>query len=114
MTPSFPPRRASDLQTGAAVRAFPAIIFERQAATGAAGFAQEPHPAPAGQAEGMVGIHDLAAAGAARRQGVIGQRAKRGLEQRNALVKEEAGRSEERRVGKECVSTCSSRWSAYH
>src|SRR3546814_18258858 len=23
-------------------------------------------------------------------------------------------RSEERRVGKECVSTCSSRWSAYH
>src|SRR3546814_18081605 len=26
----------------------------------------------------------------------------------------EAGRSEERRVGKECVSTCSSRWSPYH
>src|SRR3546814_20045879 len=25
-----------------------------------------------------------------------------------------SGRSEERRVGKECVSTCSSRWSAYH
>src|SRR3546814_14727205 len=24
------------------------------------------------------------------------------------------GRSEERRVGKECVSTCISRWSAYH
>src|SRR3546814_8037223 len=24
------------------------------------------------------------------------------------------GRSEERRVGKECVSTCSSRWSTYH
>src|SRR3546814_3107626 len=24
------------------------------------------------------------------------------------------GRSEERRVGKECVSTCRSRWSAYH
>src|SRR3546814_14418762 len=23
-------------------------------------------------------------------------------------------RSEERRVGKECVSTCTSRWSAYH
>src|SRR3546814_15541804 len=23
-------------------------------------------------------------------------------------------RSDERRVGKECVSTCSSRWSAYH
>src|SRR3546814_11064661 len=26
----------------------------------------------------------------------------------------DAGRSEERRVGKECVSTCRSRWSAYH
>src|SRR3546814_13915283 len=25
-----------------------------------------------------------------------------------------AGRSEERRVGKECVSTCRSRWSTYH
>src|SRR3546814_3793703 len=26
----------------------------------------------------------------------------------------QAERSEERRVGKECVSTCSSRWSPYH
>src|SRR3546814_18951346 len=26
----------------------------------------------------------------------------------------EMGRSEERRVGKECVSTCRSRWSPYH
>src|SRR3546814_12177521 len=26
----------------------------------------------------------------------------------------DASRSEERRVGKECVSTCSSRWSPYH
>src|SRR3546814_20827319 len=26
----------------------------------------------------------------------------------------EVNRSEERRVGKECVSTCSSRWSPYH
>src|SRR3546814_14527797 len=26
----------------------------------------------------------------------------------------EGGRSEERRVGKECVSTCRSRWSRYH
>src|SRR3546814_17774683 len=26
----------------------------------------------------------------------------------------EAGRSEERRVGKECVRTCRSRWSPYH
>src|SRR3546814_16752195 len=28
--------------------------------------------------------------------------------------KRSAMRSEERRVGKECVSTCSSRWSPYH
>ena len=26
----------------------------------------------------------------------------------------QAGRSEERRVGKECVTTCRSRWSPYH
>src|SRR3546814_13107532 len=34
-----------------------------------------------------------------------------------ALAREgrhEMGRSEERRVGKECVSTCRSRWSPYH
>src|SRR3546814_12706661 len=30
------------------------------------------------------------------------------------LVVESHGRSEERRVGKECVSTCRSRWSPYH
>src|SRR3546814_1787540 len=29
-------------------------------------------------------------------------------------VQAAAGRSEERRVGKECVSTCRSRWSPYH
>src|SRR3546814_5999989 len=28
--------------------------------------------------------------------------------------REQAVRSEERRVGKECVSTCRSRWSPYH
>src|SRR3546814_2550573 len=30
------------------------------------------------------------------------------------LVKDADARSEERRVGKECVSTCRSRWSPYH
>src|SRR3546814_14267738 len=30
------------------------------------------------------------------------------------LLKQCARRSEERRVGKECVSTCRSRWSPYH
>src|SRR3546814_15631076 len=32
----------------------------------------------------------------------------------NALVLDKWFRSEERRVGKECVSTCRSRWSPYH
>src|SRR3546814_13651220 len=31
-----------------------------------------------------------------------------------SIAKELLGSSEERRVGKECVSTCSSRWSPYH
>src|SRR3546814_5009282 len=31
-----------------------------------------------------------------------------------ALGLPDIGRSEERRVGKECVSTCRSRWSPYH
>src|SRR3546814_12864426 len=29
-------------------------------------------------------------------------------------IPKDIGRSEERRVGKECVSTCRSRWSPYH
>src|SRR3546814_8385409 len=32
----------------------------------------------------------------------------------NAVSLSELTRSEERRVGKECVSTCRSRWSPYH
>src|SRR3546814_19118420 len=32
----------------------------------------------------------------------------------NAIVGHGGQRSEERRVGKECVSTCRSRWSPYH
>src|SRR3546814_3914107 len=34
--------------------------------------------------------------------------------QRGAAVGAGGNRSEERRVGKECVSTCRSRWSPYH
>src|SRR3546814_11427681 len=30
------------------------------------------------------------------------------------VLPRQSGRSEERRVGKECVSTCRSRWSRYH
>src|SRR3546814_10991480 len=36
------------------------------------------------------------------------------LEDLEVLNSIEFGRSEERRVGKECVSTCRSRWSPYH
>src|SRR3546814_20791762 len=32
----------------------------------------------------------------------------------HSQIASEAGRSEERRVGNECVSTCRSRWSPYH
>src|SRR3546814_4449894 len=32
----------------------------------------------------------------------------------NPALQQRAARSEERRVGKECVSTCRSRWSPYH
>src|SRR3546814_4748193 len=35
-------------------------------------------------------------------------------DQRLVARRVEAHRSEERRVGKECVSTCRSRWSPYH
>src|SRR3546814_4580032 len=36
------------------------------------------------------------------------------LEARKYLIVAPAPRSEERRVGKECVSTCRARWSPYH
>src|SRR3546814_3891829 len=48
---------------------------------------------------------------------VLGQRrATQGTRERNQPRKlgPVEGRSEERRVGKECVSTCRSRWSPYH
>src|SRR3546814_1259932 len=36
------------------------------------------------------------------------------LIQRGSSASKDPDRSEERRVGKECVSTCRSRWSPYH
>src|SRR3546814_9707006 len=44
----------------------------------------------------------------------IGARMSRTLVTLSDLVVMVKGRSEERRVGKECVSTCRSRWSPYH
>src|SRR3546814_20004038 len=43
-----------------------------------------------------------------------GQRAQKGHIRGAAPYKVTGKRSEERRVGKECVSTCRSRWSPYH
>src|SRR3546814_15362311 len=48
---------------------------------------------------------------------VAGSRYRGDFEERHKQVLKEIrtrGRSEERRVGKECVSTCRSRWSPYH
>src|SRR3546814_10742285 len=36
------------------------------------------------------------------------------LQMHRAAARDRCDRSEERRVGKECVSTCRSRWSPYH
>src|SRR3546814_8895605 len=65
----------------------------------------EPHPSPGGMerlGEGEVLGH-LAAHGGVAADRVVGL----------PRDKDEL-RSEERRVGKECVSTCRSRWSPYH
>src|SRR3546814_2727918 len=45
------------------------------------------------------------------KQRVAGDRCQIGIIDKSALRND---RSEERRVGKECVSTCRSRWSPYH
>src|SRR3546814_7465347 len=50
------------------------------------------------------------AGGRSRRQGLLEPVAAVG----EADAAETGNRSEERRVGKECVSTCRSRWSPYH
>ena len=46
---------------------------------------------------------------------LFGDRVPRGGQgQQQPRTEREEGRSEERRVGKECVTTCRSRWSPYH
>src|SRR3546814_15265941 len=44
----------------------------------------------------------------------LGQAFSRGIRDGRRTTVLPASRSEERRVGKECVSTCRSRWSPYH
>src|SRR3546814_5287991 len=46
--------------------------------------------------------------------GPICQRRRGSLRRGSSIPQEHPRRSEERRVGKECVSTCRSRWSPYH
>src|SRR3546814_7921532 len=46
--------------------------------------------------------------------GAVAALAKAGGTQADRWLPAIAARSEERRVGKECVSTCRSRWSPYH
>src|SRR3546814_14826761 len=57
-----------------------------------------------------VGDVDLVAAQGQKALGNVNHRFDGGF----ALVGAAQGRSEERRVGKECVSTCRSRWSPIH
>src|SRR3546814_14605149 len=45
---------------------------------------------------------------------LVPEQGKVNLVQGRAIANDKAPRSEERRVGKECVSTCRSRWSPYH
>src|SRR3546814_3732652 len=63
-------------------------------------------------------LRDLQPGLGPRRQGDVGGEvleARRVLVQHRAVVVGPPGqRSEERRVGKECVSTCRYRWSQYH
>src|SRR3546814_11704498 len=56
---------------------------------------------------------ELAALGACRRLAAL-KRLGRAVLQLFGQFLVEALRSEERRVGKECVSTCRSRWTPYH
>src|SRR3546814_1141757 len=63
------------------------------------------------QAAAREGLHPLHGGrqGEARSPGRGGR-----LNARLSAGRVKEGRSEERRVGKECVSTCRSRWSPYH
>src|SRR3546814_2326690 len=57
-------------------------------------------------------VADAVAAGGRAR--TLGQQLRSDLERHRLAGEGLADRSEERRVGKECVSTCKSRWSPYH
>src|SRR3546814_7409217 len=56
-------------------------------------------------------VHAIAPDDAAKNMDIVFQRLVFAQVMKRAFIKV---RSEERRVGKECVSTCRSRWSTYH
>src|SRR3546814_11939392 len=60
-------------------------------------------PPTAAERGGIQPVVSVTAGGSARLEAKVGE-----------MVELEVRRSEERRVGKECVSTCRSRWSPYH
>src|SRR3546814_11639023 len=57
-----------------------------------------------------IGLVALVAAGQARHDGIGDERARGGPQGFDVCLAVRQCRSEERRVGKECVSTCRSRW----
>src|SRR3546814_16204136 len=70
-------------------------------------------PEQGGGQRGMCG-YCPESAGDPERQHAAGEIQAGEQEQRKGCVEPVEVRSEERRVGKECVSTCRSRWSPYH
>src|SRR3546814_16292102 len=118
--------RGERMQAGVGARVAVAGREPRQASCFDLGFALGPRINAAGRLADMsLGINCLTtddegeALNLARQLETMNQE-RRGIE---ATMREEAltaiqtsqpSRSEERRVGKECVSTCRSRWSPYH
>src|SRR3546814_17813268 len=113
MTHSFPTRRSSDLQRGSVsvelVILLPALFAVLFLGMQAALYYHARTVAIAAAQEG------------ARAAGAETGSESRGVDAANAFIDDigndvlqQAVRSEERRVGKECVSTCRSRWSPDH
>src|SRR3546814_19732142 len=91
---------SSDLAVGGKQTFFPAGIFF-----------------PDGIGGGLAASQSLTPDGERRRPQAVPENQATGLACRVRVIKggiRRPGRSEERRVGKECVSTCRSRWSPYH